>query len=364
MFLHTFTYTNRLLSRKKGLLFWSMVFPIILGFLFKLAFGGLVESEQFKRIDVSYEEGIKDDSYFWTFLNQLDEEGYFNLTPARGNKLLEEGKVKVHIVNKDYLLTNKSGLEQTIVESIINQYLQKESTIKNIWEIAPGAKLDEALKLDDYIEDASRDNMNFINTYFYSLIGMQAIYGYMWGLEVMYMYEANLSTLAKRNAISPTKKGKSLLASLLSAWIINILVLLVNVLVQKYAFKVDFGDRILELGGLLSIAGLNGVCLGGLIAVSNRRSVDTKIGIGISISMFLSFLAGMMFSRMKLIVERYFPIANRLNPVSLVTDGIYSLYYYGSLDRYLENIYWLSGVTILFLLATFYMIRGKKYDSL
>lgn len=364
MFLHTFTYTNKLLVRKKALLFWSMVFPIILGFLFKLAFGGLVESEQFKRIDVSYEEGIKDDSYFWTFLNQLDEEGYFNLTPARDNKLLEEGKVKVHIVNKDQLLTKKSGLEETVVETIINQYLQKESTIKNIWEIAPGAKLDEALKLDDYIEDASRANMNFINTYFYSLIGMQAIYGYMWGLEVMYMYEANLSTLAKRNAISPTKKGKSLLASLLSAWIINILVLLVNVLVQKYAFKVDFGNRILELGGLLSIAALNGVCLGGLIAVSNKRSVDTKIGIGISISMFLSFLAGMMFSRMKLIVERYFPIANRLNPVNLVTDGLYSLYYYGSLDRYMENVYWLSGVTLFFLLATFYIIRGKKYDSL
>ena len=80
--------------------------------------------------------------------------------------------------------------------------------------------------------------------------------------------------------------------------------------------------------------------------------------------MFWSFLAGMMASSIKILIERNIPILNKLNPVALITDALYSLYYYNTYDRFFGNIMYLSLVTLIFVLGTIFFMRGKKYESL
>ena len=41
---------------------------------------------------------------------------------------------------------------------------------------------------------------------------------------------------------------------------------------------------------------------------------------------------------MKYIIDKNIPIINKLNPANMITDGLYSLYYYETLDRYIFNV--------------------------
>ena len=193
---------------------------------------------------------------------------------------------------------------------------------------------------------------------------MTTIYGYMWGMYVIYQYEANLSVNAKRNAISPVKKSVSLGAAVLASWIINFAITLFFIFYLKKGLGVEFGDRVAPLVALSALSSLTGVSFGILLGVSNKATIDTKIGLGIAITMTMSFLAGMMKSDMKVIVAEKAPIINKINPVAIVTDAVYSLYYYDSMDRFMQNMIYLGIVTAIFIIVSLCFMRGKEYESL
>ena len=48
MFIRLFYYRLRVLLRNRSLLFWTLVFPIVLGLLFNLAFGNLDQMSSIK----------------------------------------------------------------------------------------------------------------------------------------------------------------------------------------------------------------------------------------------------------------------------------------------------------------------------
>ncbi len=330
MFLHSFKNTFKLLLRQKAMLFWALLFPIVLGIFFKLAFGNINENSKFKTIDVAVNETLMQDDNFKNFMNEMEDEKYFKVVESKNEDILNTNEdVKAYIDSMDKIYTKKSGISETIVETIMNSYSQKVSMITKIMQKNPTADIGKILNVDDHIKDVSRKNMNPVNVFFYTLLGMTTIYGYMWGLFVSFQYEANLSTNAKRNAVSPTKKSVMLSASVLVSWIINF-----------------------------------GVAFGILIGVSNKKSLDTKTGMGIAITMLMSFLAGMMVPEIKIVIAEKLPIINKINPVAVVTDAVYSLYYYDSMVRFNKDIINLLIITVVFVVASLFFMRGKEYESL
>lgn len=364
MFIHSFKNTFKILLRQKSLIFWGLLFPIILGLLFKLALGNLDNEFKLEPIDVAVNEKLLNEPGFEIFLDGLEDEDIFKVTKTNNNQMLLDQKVVAYISDIDRIETQSAGVKETVVETVMNSYLHNMESVKKIFVENPNMDINSLFDYSEYVVDNSNPNMSLSNTYFYTLIGMQAMYGYMWGMTVIYQYEANLSTTAKRNIMSPMRKRTSLSASLLVAWLINMSVIIITMLVIHFVLKVNIGDKLLPIFGLVSLGALTGVSFGTLIGVSNKKSQDTKIGLGISLTMTMSFLAGMMVSNIKILIEKNVPIINRVNPVALITDALYSLYYYPSLDRYWMNMMWLSGVTFVLILLTFRFIRGKQYDSL
>lgn len=403
MFIHSFKNTFKVLSRKRELFFWSLIFPIILGIFFKLAFSNITTSKTFEKIPVAVNEEILQDENFKDFIDSMEDENYFEVYKAKDKSILQDKNIVAYVEKEDEIFTKKSGIRETIVETILNTYIQKKALVqrvivKNIAaeifsdkkseiktqdggtffnyffenmkaiinSITENSKVDieEILKFDDHIKDISAKNMDPVNVYFYTLVGMQVMYGYSWGLYVIYQYEANLSTKAKRNAIAPVNKRVSLFSSILVAWIFNTAISLVFIFFLKNFLGVNFGEKLLPIIGLTILASLTGVSFGSLIGVSNKSPLEIKIGIGIAITMLLCFLAGMMVMQMKVIIQKSFPILNKINPVAIITDAIYSLYYYNSMDRFFENIIRLSGVTLAIILGTLFFMRGKQYENL
>jgi ABC-2 type transport system permease protein len=77
-----------------------------------------------------------------------------------------------------------------------------------------------------------------------------------------------------------------------------------------------------------------------------------------------SFLAGMMIIDIKYIIADKVPILGYLNPVNLISDALYSLYYYDTYDRFLLNIIILCAITAFFGSVSYLRLRRKAYASI
>ena len=364
MFYHSFKNTFKVLLKQRAMIFWCLIFPIILGFFFKLALGNVYNIGKFEQIPVGVNKELLKDDYFKNFMDNLEKEEFFEVKEASDESVLDEEEIVAYIEKEDKIFTKKSGIKETLVEEIIKSYGEKKAMIVRVMSTNHMADVNSLIINDKHVVETSNPNMDYLNTYFYTLLGMQTIYGYQWGLYVIYQYEANLSTLAMRNSIMPLNKKKSLLSALFAAWIINFLITLFFILVLKFVFKVDFGGKIGPVMALTALASLTGVSLGAFLGVSNKRSLEAKSGLGIAITMLFSFLAGMMFIQMKVIIASKAPFINKINPVALITDGIYSLYYYDSMSRFANNMLWLGVVTIVLIIGSMFFMRGKQYESL
>lgn len=365
MFFHAFKYTFKILSRQKAMFFWALVFPIVLGLLFKLALGNIFSRQKFEKIPVAVNEKLLEEENFKYFMDQMEKEKYFDIHKSRDKKILSENeKIVAYIEAEDKLFTSKSGLKETVVETILNNYNQQKGMIKRIFQQNPRADFTKLIDVENHIKDISKKNMDFSNTFFYTLLGMTLMYGYVWGLYVVYQYEANLSTEAKRNLMAPVKKSVTLLASILVAYLFNLIIGVIFLIYLKFGLSVDFGEKLNLILSLLLLASLTGVSFGGLIGVSNKASIEVKSGSGIAITMLCSFLAGMMSPDVKILIQENLPIINKCNPVALITDAIYSIYYYESMDKFANNMMSLGIVTLIFIFGTIFFMRGKQYESL
>ena len=72
----------------------------------------------------------------------------------------------------------------------------------------------------------------------------------------------------------------------------------------------------------------------------------------------------MMGITMKYLVDTNLPLLNRLNPANLITDGLYSLYYYDTFDRYWGNIITLVIISFVMISISVYSLRKEQYDRL
>lgn len=109
---------------------------------------------------------------------------------------------------------------------------------------------------------------------------------------------------------------------------------------------------------------LAGLALGIVIAVLVKSNDNVKTGIVISVTMAGCFLSGMMGITMKYIIDKNVPLINRLNPANMITDGLYALYYYDTLDRYFINVASLLVFALVMILLSISGLRRQKYDSI
>ena len=88
------------------------------------------------------------------------------------------------------------------------------------------------------------------------------------------------------------------------------------------------------------------------------------MGILVGFTMTMSFLSGMMYDKMKYIVDTKVPLLGYINPVNLIADSFYSLYFYDTLTKYFINIGILCVLSLIFSGITYLVLRGQKYASL
>ena len=112
------------------------------------------------------------------------------------------------------------------------------------------------------------------------------------------------------------------------------------------------------------IGSITGLSFGAFVSALVKKSENTKIAVMLAVSMIGSFFAGMMAPEMKYIIAQKAPILSYLNPVNLITDAFYCLYYFDTFTRYTINVILLCIFILVFCTGTYFIIRRRKYASL
>lgn len=393
MFFHNFKYSLKTLLRNKGLIFWTFAFPIILGTLFNLAFSDIENKETLDIIDIAIvnNEEFKTDTYFTESFkvlskkkdpNQLFDTKYTDLSTAK--TLLKENKITGYLLfeNNDVKITvNDKGYHETILRFVVDELSSQKEMLETITtkEVADSYKsgnlnvnyekiYQDTLNLINNttpkLNNISNSNLSYTMIEYYTLLAMACLYGALISMFVTNKKIANMSSAGKRTSVSPANKKTLLLGSFLASYLVQLLGILILYLYTIFVIKVDYGSNTFLVFLLLMAGSLAGLTLGIAISTVLKSNENTKTGILISLTMLASFLSGMMGITMKYVIDTNIPILNKINPAAMITDGLYSLYYYRTLDRFYFNIISLIIFSIIMLVISYQGLRREKYDSI
>lgn len=380
MFKHIFVTRIKCLLRDKQLVFWSLMFPIVLATLFKVAFANLSANEIFKPINIAvvnsnyYNENVG----FKGAINGVskDDEGkLFNVTNTsekNAEELLKNSKIDgyVYLNPEINLIVKSEGLNQTVIKSFLDDYKESANAIASIVVSNPNANhanlVKDATAFKDYTREISpsKGKPNTTLNYFYALLAMACLYGGFSGLKEITDIQGDLSKRAARINMAPVHKMKMFIYSLCAAFSIQFIEILIVISYLHFALKIDFGNQLFYILLLCFVGCATGISLGTMISALIKKSEGLKIGVLIGSTMIGSFLSGMMYADMKYLVEKSMPILSYINPAALITDGFYALYYYNNHQRFLLNISILSLLSVVFCLTTYFIIRRQKYASI
>lgn len=377
-----FKYALLRLMRNKANLFWILVFPIVLGCFFKIAFSNITASESFHTIPVAVVEGDNADATaFHTMIEQLSgdsEDAMLSATfcdDKKARTLLEKGKVDGIFYTTDTveLAVNSdlsdASINQSILQSLLTQYYLNRDLIVQILTTNPGnieSLVDSIGQSVDTRKEVSltRNNIDTYDQYFYNLIAMACLYTAMGGINLAINNSANLSSLAARKTIAPAKRaaliGTELLAIILFESLLNMVSFLFIVTVLGIHMTTHLGLALLTI----LISTTFSITFGMFLGCVGPKSEGGKTGLMFAVVMPLCFLSGLMMGTMRMVVEKYASFVNRINPAALISDSFYALNNYDTLTRYTGNILTLLLMTALFLIISILVTRRKTYASL
>ena len=391
MFFLNFKYTLKALIRNKGLVFWTLAFPIIMAIFFNMAFSNIESTESFDAIPVaivSNEYYENNDMLKSTIESLSDEHGsnyVFNskyVSEDEAKTLLNNDEVSGYVIFSEdgqKVVVNTNGVNQTIIKFVVEEVVQSEDTVdiieEKVKEIFNNSESNGWLKTllslfslmrdnSANILDVSDSNMSYMMIEFYTLIAMTCLYGGIMGAVAINWCLANMSNVGKRLSMTPVSKIKLVLSSALAGYVVQLVGIILLLAFTAGVLKVNYGDRINEIILLSLVGSFAGITMGVAVTSAIKVSEGAKTGILIGFTMLGCFFAGMMGVSMKYIVDKNMPIINKLNPANMITDGFYSLYYYGTLDRYYSNITALLIFSGLMLVISILALRKQKYESI
>lgn len=376
MFLHNLKYELCRNLRVKDLIIWLILFPMFLGTVFKIAFGSIYEKvDSFSAIPAAVVEKQEDTSLHQVLDSLSDGEDALldvqYVSEDEAETLLRDDKVKgiLYADGSLSLTVTDEGLEQTLLRSFAGQYNANRTVIMDCAATDPAGipAVVESLRAEwkpVTNQPLSEGNPDYMVVYFTNLLAMVAMYGSITGLHITIQNQGNLSKLGARKCCSPTPKSISLCASLLGSMFVQSVCMVIAVSFLHFILKIDFGSR-LGMVYLTSVAGgILGLVFGFWIGSIGRFQISTKNGICFGVSMFCCFCSGLMVGNMKMIIARFAPWFNKINPAALITDSLYYLNIDSDYRRWTRAMITMAVMTVVMILFGFIISRRKKYASL
>ncbi len=379
MFWHIYKYKLLSTFRDFAGLVWTLIFPLVLSTLFFFAFSSIDEANQFKLIpicvvnDSEFEADVVFKSTIETLSKESDEQMFITTYTDvdTADKMLKNSEIEGYIQIIDgspSLKVKANGLNQTILKSFLDQYIQTRSSMETILKEHPekAESLAEMFSRENITKEVSLTKNPQTDTvnYYYALLAMVSLYGGFQGLQIITHLQANLSALGARRTSSAAKRYQLVIFDLLGGVTAHFICLMVVVAYMQFILGINFGNKLGLVILTCLVGSLTGVSFGALVSVNNKLKFAAKTAVIIAITMIASFLSGLMVTGINYTVMQKAPIVAWLNPAARITDAFYCLYYYDSYDRYFLNIGILLVMSVVMFGLTTIFVRRQKYASI
>ncbi len=379
MFWHLYKYRLKASLNSREEVFWSFIFPLILGTCFFVAFSNISNKEYiFHSIPVAIVYEAENETFretIETIAEDASEGEPFltisEVTTKEAAALLKDGIVDAVItVNDDISLSViKSNINQTAVQSFVNQYLQTKSLIEDVIQTNPSALpglIDSLTDTTAFVKEASfsTDTIDTFVCYYFSLMGMAILFGGFLGAPCAVQMRADQSGVGMRKCLAPVPRNILIFAEYLAIFTIHFASLLVLLAYLTLVLKISFGGQLGYVILTCAIGSIFGISLGIFFGSIPKLSEGLRVSLFLLASLGSSFLSGLMVADLKHLLQTYAPIVNRLNPATLIQDSLYSLLIYNTHDRYFTNMITLSIFTLIICLTSYFMTRRESYANL
>lgn len=384
MVFHLYKSRLKCLLKNKENVFWSYAFPIALVTLFYFAFNNMFSSSDLKTIDIAYVNAPSAQVHDENTVNSLksaleaarisDNRPLFNvryLDTEEAGRALEEDEIIAYIIGgiEPEVYVKKNGMSQTIVKSFMDSYNRMTYTALTILTKNPEAinqgLLDELLDYKSFTGEVNNGvKPDVILIYFYALLAMSCLMAANWGLEEVVNIQGNRSNRGARLNVTPIHKMKLLLINITASFTVHSGSIVLLLLYMLKILNISFGNHLPQLILTCLLGEILGLFIGAIVGVWINKSIGVQGAITTAIIMVGSFLSGMMYVDMKYLVQKYAPILSYINPVNLVSDSFYRLYYYDDLSRFYVNIIILVIMSLVLGIASYIGLRRKTYASI
>ena len=373
--LHLLKYSFLSKVRNFNIIFWPLVFPLVLGTFFYFAFGNINEAD-FQTVPVAVVKKDTADTFFLTYLDQVEKSSpdllkAEEMPEKEALEALQDKKIKgIYYVGKDPSLTVAgTGMEESILQTVLDSCGNTRATITNIMKKNPQMDMKTMktlLSSQDLVKEVSLGGRTIDGNvqFFYALIAMACLYGCFIGFGSSIGIQANITPLAARRCVTPTHKLKLILTDQLASFALGYVDVIILILYLRYILNLDFQGQMGKMLVVSFFGSLIGVSMGMFVGSLGKMQEGAKIGIMLGISMVSSFLAGLMNGNMKDMVEKSAPFVNRINPASLIADAFYCINVYDDTARYYRSLATLVVMCVVLVMASFFMVRRERYDSI
>lgn len=380
MFNHLLHYRIKQLLKSKSIFFWSLFFPIILACFFKMAFSNLDGEFNFNTIPVAVVETTttEENSRFSETIKAAEnnDKKIFNvqsLNEKEAQQALKENNISgFYLLTEDEptLILNKNGFNQTFLKDFLQQFVYVNASMKDIIKEKPEQFSDEIVKelitTKTYTDKVkySENEPKSTSLYFFTVIAMACMFGMNWGIKNSDEIQANQSPTGIRMGMCPVNKSSLILTNLLAAFLIFFTEMMIILGFIHFILQVDFGNRWSLILLTCFVSCLLSISLGSLVGSAIKGNYNLKSSIVTAVSVFGGFLSGMMFPDMKYWIDKYAPFIAWINPTSLITDGLYKLFYYTDLTSFYMTIMTILILTIIINVANYLIMRRQAYASI
>lgn len=377
MLLHMLKYKFICLIRDKAIIFWAFMFPVILAVLLHIVLININPNEEFMKVhfsvvdNYSYRQDIRFKNYVNAIIESYENnnQSIYNISIRsleESEQLLGDNKIDGYVVVEDELklIVKKSGTEQSIIKAFLDEYIQSNSTVETILANNPRALENIDFSNNNYIEDvplSESNNKDFSIMIYYSLIAMSCLYASFWGLRIIILSQADLSSVGARMGLVPQKKLYILAIDFFVSWIIQLGIITFQLMFMVTVLNVELLKPIGLVLLTTSVGSAMGISLGAFIGAVIKKDEDTQVTI---INSVIGIGYIITVSRLNEIIESKVPVLSYINPIKLVNDGLLSLYYFDNYSILVRNIVLMATLTLFFSGITYLTVRRVKYASI
>lgn len=266
-------------------------------------------------------------------------------------------------------------INRAILESVATSYLQRVALIEDLAAHDPAVLSDpttvqNALGLGVSVREVSLTNAqpDSMVRFYYALLGMASIFAAQLAGESVWRLQPTSSAAGARRAVSGTSRMRLLIPTIGACWAVSTTFLAIAFGYICLTAHIDFSGR--EGLCLVGIAAssLLSCGIGALVgALPGRMGSDSRRGILTALTCLLSLFAGLYGeSTMELAdtVAHVFPAATWLNPVCLIRDLFYTVYYYDTLVPFSLRLAACAGIAAVLLAVSAACMRRSAHEHL